>query len=650
MHKIALLIFLFFHGILFSQSQAQKIDSLLQVAETANDSVRLRIFNKVSFYYIFNDPPRAKQLLQNAIAEAKNKKVPFSEAELVNTYGIYYDVSGQSDSANYYFKEALALSQQKDFETITVMVINNLGMFHWNKGNYQEALDYFFQALKMNQPNTSEAANAIYFNNIGLIYQEMGQYEKAIEYHNKSLELRRRYNKASEIPASLNNIGINLAAQGKFDEAEKILKEAITTAEAANEQGKYFDSLSSLADLYVTQGKPSMAIPLFEEILKGRDAFNIDRRANLVPISFLIYTNNQRDNIKEASKYVSLGNQFLKEFPDLKNAAVDFYRHASETYFRTGNPKLGGEYLQRSLDAKEQIFSDKSAAAIADLETKYNLAQKEKDLAETRANLVERELEVEQKNSLIYGGIAIAIIFGLLGYLFFNQQRLKNKQLQKENELKTALARIETQNRLQEQRLRISRDLHDTIGSQLTFIISSIDTLKFGLRDTGGKTKEKLSNISAFASQTIYELRDTIWAMNKSDLTWEDLQGRISNFIEKAGTASANVDFNFSVRENVTPDITFSSVEGMNIYRIIQEAVHNALKHAEPQHVSVEIDVKENQYILTITDDGSGFRTSSEAKGNGLQNIQKRAADLGGSAAIKSEPGKGTQVLVTFNR
>ena len=64
--------------------------------------------------------------------------------------------------------------------------------------------------------------------------------------------------------------------------------------------------------------------------------------------------------------------------------------------------------------------------------------------------------------------------------MFYNQQKLKNRQLQKENELKDALIKIETQNRLQEQRLRISRDLHDNIGAQLTFIISSIDYLKYG--------------------------------------------------------------------------------------------------------------------------------------------------------------------------
>src|SRR5690554_2443223 len=135
-------IFMLMASSMFSQSAKKKIDSLMQVAETSNDSVRLRIYNRVSFYYIFNEPDKAKDLLIKGIDQAREKQVPFSEAELVNTYGIYHDVSGNSDSAKYYFEKALTFSESYNFKVISVMVINNLGMFHWNKGNYQEALDY----------------------------------------------------------------------------------------------------------------------------------------------------------------------------------------------------------------------------------------------------------------------------------------------------------------------------------------------------------------------------------------------------------------------------------------------------------------------------------------------------------------------------
>src|SRR5690606_11677948 len=211
-----------------------------------------------------------------------------------------------------------------------------------------------------------------------------------------------------------------------------------------------------------------------------------------------------------------------------------------------------------------------------------------------------------------------------------------NRQLQKESELKTALAKIETQNKLQEQRLRISRDLHDNIGAQLTFIISSIDNLKFGFSDISEKLGQKLSGISNFTSQTIYELRDTIWAMNKENITFEDLQARIANFIEHAKNASDKTDFSFNIDKNVDVNHIFSSVEGMNIYRIIQEAVINSLKYASADETEVNISKKENHYIIEISDNGIGFDQDVTEPGNGLNNMKKRAREINGSLNIKS--------------
>ena len=78
------------------------------------------------------------------------------------------------------------------------------------------------------------------------------------------------------------------------------------------------------------------------------------------------------------------------------------------------------------------------------------------------------------------------------------------------------MAQIESQNKLQEQRLSISRDLHDNIGAQLTFIISSLENTKFGIPNLETAVEKRLDKISDFTRNTIVELRDTIWAMNKS--------------------------------------------------------------------------------------------------------------------------------------
>lgn len=633
------------------------MDSLMGVALTSNDSVKLRIFNRVSFYYIFNEPERAKKLLLKGIVESQNKIIPFSEAELTNTYGIYYDVSGNSDSAKYYFEKALNISEAHDYKTITIMVINNLGMFHWNKGNYQEALNYFFQALVMNKSELSSSSADTYYSNIGLIYQEMGLPDKALEYHNQALELRRELGDKKNIAISLNNIGISLAQKKNYNEAEKSFNEAVTAAQEANEYGVLYNALNGLANLYITTGVYTKAIPILQKSISERNRLNIERRANLSAIANLISAYLASGQIENAKKYIENGNKFLVEFPNLLVSAVDFYGVASQVYFMENNYSEGTRYFEKALAAKDSIFSSENAEKTANLETKFKVSQRERDLAETRANLAESELKVEQKNIFILGMSALVLILGLLGYLLYNQQKLKNRQLQKEGELKTALAKIETQNQLQEQRLRISRDLHDNIGSQLTFIISSIDNLKYGFTDISDKLGSKLSSISNFTSQTIYELRDTIWAMNKTDISVEDLQARIANFIEKAGVAS-NVDFQFLVENSIKKEKVYNSIQGMNIYRIIQEAVNNALKYSEATEVKVfinkailsnadERDYKPS-YKLEIIDNGKGFDLEKTTFGNGIANMQKRAKDLNGKLEITSEIGKGTTVALLF--
>ena len=240
---------------------------------------------------------------------------------------------------------------------------------------------------------------------------------------------------------------------------------------------------------------------------------------------------------------------------------------------------------------------------------------------------------------------ALAVVLGLLGYLFYNQQKLKNRQLQKENQLKDALIKIETQNKLQEQRLRISRDLHDNIGAQLTFIISSLDNLKYGFK-IPEKLGNKIKGISEFTTTTIHELRDTIWAMNKDKITFEDLQIRISNFIDQANLAAQNIKFNFNVYESVDNEMAFTSVKGMNIYRIIQEAINNAVKYAEASAIHVDISKHEDRMIIRIKDDGKGFNEATINRGNGLNNMRKRSEDIKGQLTIHSEIDKGTVVEV----
>ena len=224
-------------------------------------------------------------------------------------------------------------------------------------------------------------------------------------------------------------------------------------------------------------------------------------------------------------------------------------------------------------------------------------------------------------------------------------QKMKTLQLQKENELKDALLKIETQNRLQEQRLQISRDLHDNIGAQLTFIISSVDSLKYAFADGNPKLEDKLNNISSFTKETIYELRDTIWAMNKEAITIEDLKTRISNFIDNAQLSLNGIQFNFNF--NTKSFQSFSSRDGMNIYRLIQEAVNNAIKHAKASQIDVSLTESNNKINVIISDNGKGFDLATAEIGNGLNTMKKRASELKGNFKIESTE-NGTSIYLSL--
>ncbi|MCY7361581.1 MAG: histidine kinase, partial [Ignavibacteria bacterium] len=134
--------------------------------------------------------------------------------------------------------------------------------------------------------------------------------------------------------------------------------------------------------------------------------------------------------------------------------------------------------------------------------------------------------------------------------------------------------------------LTISRDLHDNIGAQLTFIISSVDNIKYAFDLQNTKLDDKLQKISNFTKDTIVELRDTIWAMNNNAISFEDLRSRILNFIEKAKVAKENINFKFNIDEKLNK-VELTSIVGMNIYRTIQEAVNNAIKYANPTEIEM---------------------------------------------------------------
>lgn len=687
---------------------------LVAARTAKNDSVSITKLNLAGYYAIFRDAGKAFRILHEARSKAQRTHRTYNLAEVTNTLGVYHDVTANRDSAGFYFSRALQMSRNGRYRYLEVRSTNNLGMLNWNRGKFNEALTYFLKALEINEKlpdKPGKTPDSSMLNNIGLIYQEMNLFAKALAYHEKAYSYRLAKNKKHELPISLNNMGICLERLGKRTQAETTYLEGIKLAKTEN-RTEYYKLLENYSGILIDKADYNGAVALLQESLNRPAEMPFPPKTKLSNNSNLANAYINLLQPENAVKYAQTGLAILKEHPELEMYAEDLYLSASRAYYMMGDVSNGHIFSQQFAKNTRSRFSRENAAEMADLEIRYETEKKEKQIAEGRlqllraaaevhanesiiaqqeADLLKSEAAAERKEKLIAVNrtkllkseaesgrkgrliaenkatllqaeanarnknfmFMIALCFigflSVIGYLIYRQQRLKNRQLQKEYELKTALAEIENQNRLQEQRLSISRDLHDNIGAQLTFIISTLDSLKFRLPENIPAVGNKIEGISNFTRQTIVELRDTIWAMNTKQITFEDLKIRIMNFIEKAQQANEGIDFRFTISP-LLADMELTSVTGMNIYRIIQEAINNTIKHADATTVEVNVFDDSNGISITISDNGKGFTRAGLPLGNGLFNMEKRAEGIGGTLTVTSEINNGTFIKINLQR
>lgn len=636
----------------FVFAQNKETDSLLHVFSKAkNDSVKVSVLNKIAYQYIFNDEKTAQNYLKKSEKIALSKNIKYGYDELINIKGIFCDITGKSDSAKYYFLQAYKNSIKHKFPTIEVRSVNNLGMYCWNRGQFKEALDYFFKALKINEslPEDKKIKASICYSNIGLIYQEMKLFDKAIAYHKMAYDLRVKDKMYKEQAVSLNNIGICYRNKKEYQKAISTFTKGISIAKQSNNQIEYSKLLENLASVYIDleQYNKALRYHLFSEKIRKNIPHN-DKEVLLLNIYIAISYNKLKD-YKKSLEYCNKSFATIKANTSLNSYAVDLYKTAASSYYAMGNTKQGDYYNTMYYNLLKDSFSANNSKDLAEMETKYQTEKKEKELLKAKNEIILKEIQNKQKAIWLIIISLLTVFTAMVGYLFFRQQKLKNTQQEQEFQLKTAISQIETQNKLQEQRLAISRDLHDNIGAQLTFIISSVENLKFGFPNIDNKIKNQLTKVGDFTRETIIELRDTIWAMNSNEFAIQDLKIRLTNFIEKAKVANNTIDFQFSIDDNLK-DEKLTSIVGINIYRTIQEAVNNAMKYSNASQIIINAEKSNQKLQISISDNGKGFDLETVDFGNGLHNMKKRIEEINGSFEIISEERKGTKIIVQYQK
>lgn len=623
----------------FLYSQSVKTDSLLKLVEkTKNPDKKAELYLHLSLEYEAADVQKSFDYGLKALHEAEKRKTPLVLSETYNNLANIYEYRSISDSSYIYHKKALELRLKLNDPIKIGDSYNNIAIYYDRVGNFPASLKNYFKALRYYEQENDIEKQGMVFSNIGIVYKAQKEYKKSLEYYQKANAIYEQLKSDFGVAVSQGNMGSVLLSTGDYQQSiayserskllyEKVGYDRLTIYPLINTAIAH-DSLKNY-----TQAE-KLYLECIELYKKQDNNYELSSTFNAYA-SCLIKQGKYKQSIpflETALDYARKSNGALLEIATRKNLA--------KAYSKLHNYQEAFKQMQLHNLVKDSLFEQEKTKAVFELEKQYQTEKKEKEILQQRAVIAENNLILEHKNTQIIVACFLILASVLMGYMFFYKQKQKAKRLEKENLLKDAYAKIETQKQLEKQRLKISRDLHDNIGSQLTFIISSLENIKYYFKEANSEVNNRIDSISKFTRQTISELRDTIWAMNKDQVTFEDLCARLTDFIGHASNSVNDISFDFEVQkelENI--DFKFTSLEGINLFRVVQEAINNAVKHAEATQIKVQITSSNDpnyRFAIAVSDNGKGFSGVNSNSGNGLSNMEKRISEAAGEINFDS--------------
>ena len=256
----------------------------------------------------------------------------------------------------------------------------------------------------------------------------------------------------------------------------------------------------------------------------------------------------------------------------------------------------------------------------------------------------------EKFNSDLISTITAFFVFLLLVFFIVITLALRYRRRRKENEeMKAAFSEqlLKSQVEIQEQTLQhVSRELHDNIGQAASLIKINLTTVQIENPETA---LAKIDNSKQLLRQLIIDIKLLSTSLNGDKISKVGLFKALQNEtdkINKTGVFTATF-----IQHDHVPQVV--EEKAIIIYRMIQEILNNALKHSRAEKISINAYYRKNTFILTVNDNGIGFNVEEKLadmndSGNGLINLQKRAAVIKGSILFKSYPHTGTETTITI--
>lgn len=550
---------------------------------------RIDSVNALGRAYIFSNIDVSIVLYRGLANEARELGYARGEGQALQNLGVAYTLSGNHDLATEAHLECIRIFERSGMTRELALAFGDFG-YQMKRRDLPGAIVEMRQGIVIAEREDYRVVLCSLYDNYGVLQEMNAEPDSAAYYYRRALEFKTAFDDSMGIPFSLNNLASIHAARGEFAAADSLLTRS--DAYRQNPLDTYGRLLNNVhwADLNQARGDLEEAERRYRECLTMPGA------------------------------------------ADQSYLLIHCYEQLAAVYEQRQDYRRAYESQRRFAAYRDSLVTVETNERIASLEIEFETEKKDREIAENKLAIAARTRQV------LVLGIGL-ILVAALGGGFARYQHLKRTQLKREMELRAQLRRAEYEQSMADEKLRIARELHDNIGAQLTFLISSLDNLAHGVgaEDLPGR----LDDISAFGRTTLDELRQTVWAMKHEGEGLDALVQKLHELKRQCSSAGQTLDLDIRREADSSPSL--SSPRMLNLYRIVQEAVQNAMKHTEAARIVVLLETEGDGLTLVIADDGPGFREAAVDHVGGLVHMRERCAEVGGELELESNS-SGTKI------
>jgi signal transduction histidine kinase len=594
------------------------------------DTALIKILGKLSYLYFNNDYNKSLTYAQRQLVLSEQLDYQAGIAGACSRLSMIMEEKGDVAAALKYHQRCLEIKEKTGDRQGVGDCYGNIGVLYSKQANYSEALNYGLKALEIAIELKDDFGMYGNYNNIGVIYMTQNNYGEALKNFFRCLKLAEKMEDSSGICVIYENIGQIYLLQSDFDKAMNYFQASLQIANIIGDKQTSANCYNSIGIVDMHKLNYPEALKNHFIALKLREDMD-DRHgiaASQVDIGTVYFRQGKN---QKAISHLNKGLALAKTIGGLE-AIKQAYQYLAEIYKSTKEYKLAYQNYFLFRQTNDSIYNSANEKKMTQLEMEYDFkkARDSVKAEQDKKDALAKSRSENQKTvrNYIYSGMTIAVIF--LVIVLIQRSRI---------------AKVRRQQALEQERTRISKDLHDDLGSGLTSILMMSEQMQV----SSGKelVNNNIEKIKDSSRQMVDQMGEIVWAMNSKNDTLENLVGYINAYAREY-FENSNISQHIHLPESI-PDTTMTGMIRRNVFLVVKESLNNIIKHAHATYVNLHMNIDDNKMNITLTDNGKGFEMVHTRRfGNGLKNMHSRMAEIKGSFKIESALQRGTKTVISF--